>query len=103
MTKPEMTKKTSTPMYPLPGHPATCAATTPATATRSPWMSARRWPAVVTPGVAADVAAVTTHRIASERVFGDATDRSMATRASGGLLVPMPAGHTRRQHRTCPR
>ena len=77
MTNPEMTKKTSTPRYPLRGHPATWAATTPATATaRRPWMSARRWPAAVTPGVGADAAAVTTHRIAPERVFGDAADTS---------------------------
>src|SRR6476661_3112714 len=45
-------------------------------------MSARLWPAVVTPGVGADAAAVTTHRIAPERVLGNAADRSMARRHS---------------------
>src|SRR6478735_2880426 len=43
MTNPDTTKKTSTPRYPLAGHPVRCAAMTPATArARRPWMSARR-------------------------------------------------------------
>jgi hypothetical protein len=43
MTKPEITKKTSTPMKPPgTGRPAWNATTTPTAMARSPWMSGRR-------------------------------------------------------------